>query len=108
MGMGTKDIAIVVGVLMLTGFNTTAAGAGGPQHSNHHLRKGAVYAMTNQSNNQVAVFRRNGNGSLTPAGMFPTGGGGDPVPPGIGPPNQPFAFPRGMIISPGKRFPFFL
>src|SRR4051812_4995600 len=106
MGMGTKDIAIFVGVLMLTGFNTTAAGAGGPQHSNRHLTKGAVYAMTNQSNNQVAAFRRNANGSLTPAGMFPTGGAGDPVPQGMDPATDPLASQGALITSPGNRFLF--
>lgn len=39
--------------------------------------RGAVYTMTNAtSGNQVVVFRRSGNGELTPAGMVATGGNG--------------------------------
>ena len=44
------------------------AGADGP---------GAVYAMTNDAtNNQVVVLNRAADGTLTPAGSFPTGGMG--------------------------------
>ena len=44
------------------------AGADGP---------GAVYAMTNDAtNNQVVVLERAADGTLTPAGAFPTGGTG--------------------------------
>ncbi len=102
----TKSIAIFVGVLLLTGFNTTAAGAGGPNHSNRHLRAGAVYVLTNQTTNQVAAFRRNANGSLTPVGMFPTGGAGDPVPQGMDPATDPLASQGALIMSPGNRFLF--
>jgi hypothetical protein len=38
---------------------------------------GAVYTMTNApSGNAVVAFRRHRDGSLTPAGTFPTGGAG--------------------------------
>ena len=38
---------------------------------------GAIYAMTNDAtNNEVAVFDRSANGTLTPAGSFATGGRG--------------------------------
>ena len=38
---------------------------------------GAIYAMTNDAtNNEVAVFDRSANGTLTPAGSFSTGGRG--------------------------------
>lgn len=38
---------------------------------------GAVYAMTNDAtNNQVVVLNRRADGTLTPAGSFPTGGQG--------------------------------
>ena len=39
------------------------------------LRAGAVYAMTNQpTGNAIMAFSRASNGSLTPVGIFPTGG----------------------------------
>ena len=39
--------------------------------------RGAVYTMDNSTNgNNVLLFRRAGDGSLTPAGSFPTGGSG--------------------------------
>src|SRR5262245_50793914 len=38
-------------------------------------RAGAVYTLSNQSDgNRVLAFDRSGNGSLAPAGSFPTGG----------------------------------
>jgi len=41
------------------------------------LRKGAVFAMTNQaSGNAIAAFARSADGSLTFVGNFPTGGSG--------------------------------
>src|SRR5712692_1566627 len=45
-------------------------------HAQEHTA-GAVYTMTNApSGNAVMVFSRAGDGSLTPAGAFPTGGAG--------------------------------
>ena len=47
-------------------------------------RAGAVFAMTNQpTGNAIVAFRRASDGTLTPAGVFPTGGlgsGGGPDP----------------------------
>src|SRR5918999_1056071 len=47
-------------------------------------RSGAVFAMTNQpTGNAIVAFSRASDGTLTPAGVFPTGGlgsGGGPDP----------------------------
>ena len=79
----TKAITIFVSFLLLTAF-TTATFARGPKPGKvpkpKNFRAGAVYVLTNQVNNQVAVFRRTSKGMLTFADMFPTGGAGDPVP----------------------------
>ena len=45
-------------------------------------RGGAVFAMTNQpTGNVIVAFRRSADGTLTPAGTFPTGGLGSGGPP---------------------------
>ncbi len=44
---------------------------------NNSWNRGAVYTMDNSSSgNNVLVFQRDADGSLTPAGNFPTGGSG--------------------------------
>jgi 6-phosphogluconolactonase len=103
----TKGIAIIVSFLMLTVFST-ATFAQGPKPKN--FRAGAVYVLTNQVNNEVAVFRRTkkgtAKGTLTFADAFPTGGAGDPVPQGTDPATDPLASQGALIMSAGNRFLF--
>jgi 6-phosphogluconolactonase len=103
MSKQTKGIAIFVSFLMLPAFSTTTF-AEGPKPKN--FRAGAVYVLTNQVNNEVAVFRRTAKGRLTFAEAFPTGGAGDPVPQGMDPPTDPLASQGALIIGPGNRFLF--
>jgi len=91
MGRQIRAIAICLSFLMLGPFGTDTF-AKGPKNphgrgpKNPHARKaknfhaGAVYVLTNQASNSVAVFRRNAKGMLTSAGEFPTGGAGNPTP----------------------------
>jgi 6-phosphogluconolactonase len=102
MSKQTKGIAIFVSFLMLAPFSTVTFG--GPKPKN--LRAGGVYVLTNQVNNEVAAFRRTAKGRLTFAGMFPTGGAGDPVPQGTDPATDPLASQGALIIGPGNRFLF--
>ena len=104
-----KGIAIFLSFLMLVPLSTATFGKGpkpgkGPKGKN--FRAGAVYVLTNQVNNQVAVFRRTAKGMLSSAGAFPTGGAGDPVPQGTDPATDPLASQGALIIGPGNRFLF--
>jgi 6-phosphogluconolactonase len=103
MSKQTKGIAIFVSFLMLTAFSTTTFGRG-PKAKN--FRAGAVYVLTNQVNNEVAVFRRTAKGMLTFAEAFPTGGAGNPIPQGTDPATDPLASQGALIISAGNRFLF--
>ena len=123
-----KGIAIFATFLMLTAFST-ATFAQGPNAENFaqgkkskkfahgkkpknpargpkakNLRAGAVYVLTNQVNNQVAAFRRTSKGILSFAGMFPTGGAGNPTPQPPDPATDPLASQGALIISAGNRF----
>ena len=100
MGREIKFIAIGLGLLMLAPLSTPTFGARGPK--NFHA--GAVYVLTNQTTNTVAVFRRNARGRLTPAGEFPTGGAGDPTPQPPDPTTDPLASQGALVISHGNRF----
>ena len=102
MGREIKYIAICLSFLMLAPFSADTFGARGPK--NFHA--GAVYVLTNQTSNTVAVFRRNARGMLTPAGEFPTGGAGDPTPQPPDPATDPLASQGALIISHGNRFLF--
>jgi 6-phosphogluconolactonase (cycloisomerase 2 family) len=46
------------------------------------LQDGAVYVMTNQSTNEIVIFDRLANGSLSRVGQAATGGAGNPFKPG--------------------------
>jgi len=70
------------------------------------LRSGAVYVMTNQVANAVAVFKRAPDGSLTLSGMFSTGGSGNPVAEPGDPPTDPLASQGSLILSDDNRFLF--
>jgi 6-phosphogluconolactonase len=96
-----KGIAIFLSFLMLAAFTATFAA---PKPKN--LRAAGVYVLTNQVENAVAAFRRDAKGMLTPAGEFPTGGAGDPVPQGTDPPTDPLASQGALIIGPDNRFLF--
>ena len=97
-----KGIAVFLSFLMLATLGTTAFAAPKPKN----LRAGGVYVLTNQVVNQVAAFRRTAKGTLTLAGMFPTGGAGDPVPQGTDPATDPLASQGALIMSNGNRFLF--
>ena len=71
-----------------------------------NLKSGAVYVLTNQVSNAVAVFDRAPDGRLTPAGMFSTGGAGDPVPQPGDPPTDPLASQGALILSQNNQLLF--
>lgn len=96
-----KTIAICVSFLVLTAFATTSPGQ---KPKNFHT--GAVYVLTNQIENAVAVFARDAKGMVTAAGEFPTGGAGDAIPQGTDPATDPLASQGALIIGPGNRFLF--
>lgn len=64
-----------------------------------NLKSSAVYVLTNQVSNAVAAFNRAPDGTLTPAGMFSTGGAGNPVAQPGDPPTDPFASQGALIFS---------
>ena len=71
-----------------------------------NLKSGAVYVLTNQVSNAVAVFDRAPNGTLTPAGMFSTGGAGNPVPPPGDTPADPLASQGALVLSNNNKLLF--
>jgi 6-phosphogluconolactonase len=92
-----KVIAICAGFLTLAPLETLQS-ARGPK--NFHA--GAVYVLTNQTTNTVAVFRRTAWGVLSPAGEFPTGGAGDPTPQPPDPATDPLASQGALIMGRGN------
>src|SRR5436190_16777472 len=105
-----KAITLVAGFLMLaslssvTAQRTTPTPRPRPQPKN--FQAGAVYVLTNQVNNAVAVFQRAADGSLTAAGEFSTGGAGDPVAIPPDPPTDPLASQGALVFGPGNQFLF--
>src|SRR5215204_2153896 len=71
-----------------------------------NLKSGAVYVLTNQPSNAVAAFDRAPDGTLTPAGMFSTGGSGNPVAQPGDPPTDPLASQGALILSDNNKFLF--
>lgn len=71
-----------------------------------NLKSGAVYVLTNQVSNAVAVFDRAPDGTLTPAGMFSTGGAGNPIPPPGDSPTDPLASQGALALSNNNRLLF--
>jgi 6-phosphogluconolactonase len=71
-----------------------------------NLKSGAVYVLTNQVNNAVAVFDRAPDGTLTPAGTFSTGGAGNPVAQPGDPPTDPLASQGALILGDNNKFLF--
>ena len=77
-----------------------------PRPAERNFQAGAVYVLTNQVDNMVAVFSRNAFGTLTPAGQFSTGGAGDPVPQGTDPATDPLASQGAVVLDQGHQFLF--
>ena len=71
-----------------------------------NLKSGAVYVLTNQVSNAVAVFDRAPNGTLTPAGIFSTGGAGNPVPPPGDAAADPLASQGALVLSNNNKLLF--
>jgi 6-phosphogluconolactonase len=92
----TRGTGIFVSFLMLATLSTVAFGQARTPHP-HNFRAGAVYVLTNQVENMVAVFNLDRDGSLSPAGEFSTGGAGDPVPQGTDPATDPLASQGALI-----------
>jgi len=105
-------IGIFVSLLMLASLSNATAQRplptprSRPNPAERNFHAGAVYVLTNQIDNAVAVFNRTANGILTPAGEFPTGGAGDPVPQGMDPATDPLASQGALILSQGNQFLF--
>jgi 6-phosphogluconolactonase len=90
----TRAVAVVLAAVAAL---TLASGAMATA-SNDDDEPKAVYALTNAtSGNAVVVYARSGDGSLTPAGSFPTGGNGSGA--GLGSQDA-------VIVSDGGRFLF--
>jgi 6-phosphogluconolactonase len=98
-GTNARLVAILVALLALGALHPGAALARSPQ-------SGAVYLMTNQDRNAVAVFERAPDGTLRPAGTFPTGGSGNPVAEAGDPPFDPLASQGALILSDDNRLLF--
>jgi 6-phosphogluconolactonase len=117
MGRKIRAIAICLSFLMVAPFSTDAFAKGpkkshprGPKNAHaargKNFHAGAVYVLTNQANNSVAVFRRDAKGRLTPAGQFPTGGAGNPTPQPPDPATDPLASQGALLIGRGNQFLF--
>ena len=68
------------------------------------LRTGAVFVMTNQTDNEVIAYDRNADGSLEEVGRFLTGGRGNPIPQGTDPATDPLAARSSLVVSDDGRF----
>ena len=107
-----KIITLVTGFLMLVSLSGLTAQRPNPTPrprptpAPRVFQAGAVYVLTNQVENAVAVFTRTAFGTLTPAGEFPTGGAGDPVPQGTDPATDPLASQGALIFDQGHQFLF--
>ena len=108
--MKTKYIAVFTGFLMLTSLSTVTAQRATPTprprpHA-QNLQARAVYVLTNQIENAVAVFLRAPDGHLSAAGEFSTGGAGDPVAIPPDPPTDPLASQGALVFGSGNQFLF--
>src|SRR5437667_6540479 len=101
-----KVIAIFVCFLMLASLSTAIAQRPTPTPRPRNFAAGAVYVLTNQVSNAVAVFLRTARGALTSAGEFSTGGAGNPVPQGMDPATDPLASQGALILGHGNQFLF--
>jgi 6-phosphogluconolactonase (cycloisomerase 2 family) len=105
-----KAITFITGLLMLASLASVTAQrttpTPRPRPYPQSLGAGAVYVLTNQVQNAVAVFRRTADGHLTAAGEFSTGGAGDPVAIPPDPPTDPLASQNALVFGPGNQFLF--
>src|SRR5437773_471363 len=107
-----RDITLVTGFLMLVSLSGITAQRPNPTPrprptpGPRNFQAGAVYVLTNQVENAVAVFSRTAFGTLTSAGEFATGGAGDPVPQGADPATDPLASQGALILDQGQQFLF--
>ena len=106
----TKAITLVTWLLMLASLSSITAQRTTPTPRPRprplNLQAGAVYVLTNQVQNAVAVFSRTTDGHLTAVGQFPTGGAGDPVAIPPDPPVDPLASQGALVFGPGNQFLF--
>jgi len=112
----TQGISIFASLLMLASLSNATAqrplptarprptAAPRPTPVPRNFQAGAVYVLTNQVENTVAVFNRDASGMLTSAGEFSTGGAGDPVPQGTDPATDPLASQGALILDQGHQF----
>jgi 6-phosphogluconolactonase len=107
-----KIITIFGSFLILASLNNATAQRPAPSPrarptpQERNFLAGAVYVLTNQAENAVAVFRRAPDGTLTSAGEFSTGGAGDPVAQPGDPPTDPLASQGALILGEGNQFLF--
>ena len=92
----TRNILVVA--LLTAAVSTPALATDGD------LRTGAVFLMTNQTDNEVIAYDRNTDGSLEEVGRFSTGGRGNPIPEGTDPATDPLASRGSLIVSYDGRF----
>ena len=85
--------AVLLTLLLSTVFLTATTTSG------RNLRAGAVYVLTNQVSNAIAVFERGPDGTLEPVGSFLTGGAGDPVAQAGDPAIDPLASQGSLILE---------
>jgi 6-phosphogluconolactonase (cycloisomerase 2 family) len=90
-------IAVLVSLCWLTAF--TASAQKSLRGPSENLHSGAVYVLTNQVENSIAVFYRNNkDGTLSSAGTFSTGGAGNPVAIPPDPPTDPLASQGSLVL----------
>ena len=104
--MNKRAKLIAVSLTILAVATVSAARLSRPNPEHRPLAAGAVYVLTNQVENAVAVFQRANGGTLRPAGQFLTGGAGDPVAVPPDPPVDPLASQGALILSEGSQFLF--
>ena len=106
----TKSVTLITGLLMLTSLSSVTAQrpipTPRPRPQPQNLHAGAVYVLTNQVENAVAVFRRTADGHLSAAGEFSTGGAGNPVAIPPDPPVDPLASQGALVFGPGNQVLF--
>src|SRR4029079_305712 len=106
----TKAITLVTWLLMLASLSSITAQRTTPTPRPRprplNLQAGAVYVLTNQVQNAVAVFSRTTDGHLTVVGQFSTGGAGDPVAIPPDRPADPLASQGALVFGPGSQFLF--
>ena len=105
-----KYTAMITGFLMLVSLSSVTAQrptpTPRPRPQPQNLNAGAVYVLTNQVDNAIAVFRRTTDGHLTAGGEFSTGGAGNPVAIPPDPPTDPLASQGALVFGLGNQYLF--